>query len=130
MTCQHIACQHMSDGVNSRMDDILGQALAKAEITSAGPIKIQPRPVQAAHVTAPAPPPSGGPPRINHAQTPTQNTPTQQRHQSSPGPQQKLVTFSRPRNGPTTPNSQGQNIIIVRNGQQGKGPYKTSPKRP
>ena len=104
------------------MDDILGQACAKAEITSAGPIKIQPRPVQATHVTAPLPPPSGGNPRVNQNQPLTQNTPTQQRHQSSPVPSQRLVTFSRPRNGPATPDSQGQNIIILRNGQQGNGP--------
>ena len=112
----------MSDG--ARMDDILGQALAKAEITQAGPIKIQPRiaPANAGqgnHVAAPLAPPSGH----NHHQQ------QQQAHHprtEQSVPMQKVVQISRPRNGPThdianfkTTTSQGQQLIVVRNGQQG-----------
>ena len=112
----------MSDG--ARMDDILGQALATAEITQAGPIKIQPRiaPAHAGqgnHVTSTLAPSSGH----NHQQ--------QQQQQHHPRteqsvPMQKVVQISRQRNGPThdianfkTTTSQGQQVIVVRNGQQG-----------
>ena len=92
------------------MDDILGQALAKAEITSAGPIKIQPR-------LAPA----------NVGQHNSTNHHNHHHHQS-PVHHQKVVISRSHRNGPTheianfkgsQASSGQQNIIVVRNGQQG-----------